>query len=197
MPFFWRGAPIGSYWHTNDARLTGFTPRFPSMPPTVNRVVQHIAMGTASSPFVSLSRSYAVAWAYAVLFSGGRATSSNPAYVYEVEIDPPLPRGLALLDPVQEIASVAHNPLRGCPYHHDGLPSFLLGVVGSGMGHYGMGHYLGQLPPCPPVGGATLRSYPANLTDELKTLVCALRDAEVLAVGTIPRTWITQRYDVP
>src|SRR5258705_6572608 len=102
MPLFWRGAPIGSFWHTNDARLSGFTAHFPGMPTSVDRIVQHVSIGTAASPFISLTRSYAVAWAYAVLFSGLSASSANPAYVYEIELHDPLPSGLVLLDPINE-----------------------------------------------------------------------------------------------
>ncbi len=190
MPLFWRGAPVGSYWHIHDARLTGFTSHFPGQSPTVNRMVQHIAMGTTASPFISLTRSYAVALSYALFFSGTSVSSTNPAYVYEIEIDPPPPRGLTLLDPVKEISAVA-DPLGLCPYHHDGLPTFLLGVA-----HSRMKHYLSQHPPRPPVKGGTTINRPANLTDELTTLVRVLRDSEILAVGTIPRANIVQRHDV-
>lgn len=192
MPFFYRGAPIGSYWHIKDARLGGFIPHSPGMTSGVDRMMQHIAMGTAASPFVSLTRSFAVAWAYAVLFSRARATPTSPAYVYEVQITDPVPRGLTLIDPVNEITTALSDPLNGCPYHHDGLPTFLLGVVDPTR----MGHHLTSLPPCPPVGPATMRSYPASLSDELKTLVNALRDSEILALGTIPASLITNRYAV-
>lgn len=192
MPFFYRGAPVGSYWHGKDARLQGFTPQSPHILSTVNRMVQHIAQGTAASPFVSLTRSYAVAWAYAVLFSRTPATAVNPAYVYEVEINDPAPPGLSLLDPVNEISTALSDPLNGCPYHHDGLPQFLLGVVDPSR----MRHHLRQLPPCPPLAGAATRSHPASLSDELKTLVNALRDAELLALGTIPAPLVTNRFNV-
>ena len=45
----------------------------------------------------------------------------------------------------------------------------------------------------PPAGGAPR---PPNLSLELETLVRALRDAEVLIVGTIPTTCIINRIDV-
>lgn len=192
MPLFYRGAPRGSYWHGKDARLHGFTPHSPHIPSTVNRMVQHIAQGTAASPFVSLTRSYAVAWAYAVLFSRVRATAAKPAYVYEVEINDPVPPQLSLLDPINEVTTALSDPLNGCPYHHDGLPQFLLGVVDPS----GMKHHLSQLPPCPPLAGAATRSHPAGLSDELRTLVHALRDSELLALGTIPAPFVTNRYDV-
>lgn len=191
MPLFWRGAPVGSYWHSNDAQHSGFTAHSPGMLASVDRMIQHISLGTAASPFISLTRSYAVAWAYAVHLSGTSATSSNPAYVYEVELEHPLPRGLVLLDPINELSTDRSDPLNGCPYHHNGLPTFLLGVV-----HPTMAAHLNVYPPCPPVGGVSVSSRLPNQSDELKTLVNVLRDAEVLAIGAIPASKIVKRYDV-
>jgi hypothetical protein len=58
MPLFYRGAGPGTYWHVNDARLTGFTAQAPGMARGVNPLRLHIARGAVSSPYISLTRSY-------------------------------------------------------------------------------------------------------------------------------------------
>ena len=184
MPIFYRGAGLGTYWHpaNNDARLLGFTPHFAGMSRTHNRLMQHIAVTTTASPYVSLTRSWGVALSYAL---NGRApaTLNDPAYIYEIELDAPLPLGLVLLDPVKEVAQNVPPPT-GMPYQHDGSPDFLIGVVDPA----GQQQFLSQVRPHP--SGAVAR--PANLSLELTTLVRALRDAEILAVGTIPAACVVQ-----
>ena len=183
MPIFYRGAGVGTYWHpsNNDARLLGFSPHFPGMPRTHSRLMQHIAVATTSSPHVSLTRSWGVALSYA---RNGRAQAvqADPAYIYEIELDEPLPLGLILLDPVREVANAVPPPT-GMPYQHDGSPDFLLGVVDP----TGQEQFLNQIRPHP--AGAVAR--PANLSMELTTIVRALRDAEILAVGAIPSHCVT------
>lgn len=193
MPLFYRGAGPGTYWHTNDARLTGFTAQFPGMARGINQLRLHIARGTVASPYISLTRSYAVAWDYAV--STGKttvvATAANPGFVYEIEIDKPAPRGLVLIDPTKEVADALPKPLDSVPpYQHDGGPEFLLGVVDPvGMPAHLTAPYLQ-----PPPGGGTAR--PPNLSIDLETLVRALRDAEILALGSIPAHCILRRIAV-
>jgi hypothetical protein len=178
MPLFFRGAGVGTYWHpaNNDARVLGFTPHSPGMPRTHNRLMQHIALTTTSSPYLSLTRSWGVALSYA---RNGRAqaTAADPAYIYEIELDEPLPLGLVLLDPVREVANAVPPPT-GMAYQHDGSPDFLLGIVDP----VGQQQFLTQISP-QPAGGVP---HPANLSQELTTIVRALRDAEILAVGAIP-----------
>jgi len=58
MPIFYRGAGVGTYWHQHDARLTGFMPKAPTIVSSVDRVMQHVARGSISSPYISLTRSY-------------------------------------------------------------------------------------------------------------------------------------------
>jgi hypothetical protein len=180
MPIFYRGAGVGTYWHLNDARLTGFTPQAPGIASSIDRLMQHVSRGTVSSPYISLTRSYGVAWSYAVVFSRTRPTQNNPACVYEIEINDPLPHGFQLIDPVKEVAAAAPPPLAAISYQHDGLPEFLLGVMDPKK------YKRYRMAPCPqpPPGGGTPRS--PNLTIQLETLVRVLRDAEILAVGNIP-----------
>lgn len=183
MPIFFRGAGLGTYWHpaNNDARLHGFTPHVPGMARSHSRLMQHIAEATTSSPYVSLTRSWGVALSYAL---NGRApaTQTDPAYIYEIEIDNPLPLGLVLLDPVKEVVNAVPPPT-GMPYQHDGSPDFLLGIVDP----IGQQQFLNQVRPHPP-GGV---SRPPNLSLELTTIVRALRDAEIIVVGVVPANCVT------
>jgi len=190
MPIFYRGAAVGTWWHKRDARKFGFTPNNPGIEATSDRLMNHIARGTVSSPYVSLTRSYSVAWSYATFASrGGLPTARRPAYVYEIEINNPCPRGLELIDPVKELGKMLPDPLETNSYQHDGLPSFLLGVVDSSMVHHLHAPILH-----PPPGGGTSR--PALLSLQLETLIRAMRDAEILALGTIPTSCIRTRYKV-
>jgi hypothetical protein len=190
MPIFYRGAGVGTYWYENDARLNGFTPQSPGTAPSIDRLMHHVARGTVKSPYISLTRSYGVACVYAVFSGRTQPTETDPGYVYEIEIGAPLPPGLQLLDPVKEVAMAAPEPLDSISYQHDGLPDFLLGV----MKPMEMGQFLMASCPQPPPSGGTPR--PPNLTIELETLVRALRDAEILAVGNIPAAYIQNRYNV-
>ena len=102
MPIFYRGAGVGTYWHQNDARLTGFEPHWPGAGRGVIRILHHIARGTTASPYVSLSRSYGVARDYAL--AGAKLPSAyEPAFVYEVQIDPGDGCGTQLVDPIAEV----------------------------------------------------------------------------------------------
>ena len=191
MAIFYRGAGINTYWYLNDPIEQGFIARSPGMTPTITRQMLHIARSTVNSPFISITRSYAVAWHYAMVSSERVPTPEDPAYVHEIEIQVPLPIGLHLLDPVKEVAQVLPSPTSlGPPYQHDGLPDFLLGVVDPGR----MGNFLIQYAMQPPASEGTPRS--PNLTIELETLVRALRDAEILAHGDIPVTCVKNRFEV-
>jgi len=173
MPIFYRGAGVGTYWHEKDARLSGFTPKRPGAVHSIERLMEHIVRADVNSPYISLTRSYGVAYWYAAPFGRVPATESNPGYIYEIEISKPLPPGLQLLDPVKEVAMALPGPLDLISYQHDGHPDFLLKIA-------------------PPGGGTR----PPNPLVPLETLVRALRDAEILAVGNIPATYVRNRYEV-
>jgi len=55
MPIFYRGAGVGTYWHSNNAQQTGFTPRSPGTSATINALMHYIARGTVTSPYISLT----------------------------------------------------------------------------------------------------------------------------------------------
>ncbi len=188
MALFYRGAGIGTYWHANDPRLSGFTPRSPGMQASTDRLMRHIGNGTTTSPYVSLTRSYGVALGYALL-GKMKPTKSHPAYVWEIELTDPLPGNCQLLDPVQEIAKALPPPLHSPSYQHDGPQTFLLGLIDPGQQHL-----LLEPRPGPPESGSSLAA--PTLSAELETLVRALRDAELLAVGAIPAACVRYCYEV-
>ncbi len=193
MPIFYRGAGIGTYWHTNNAVGNGFTSRVPSsqIPHSINQLMNHIARGTTYSPYISLTRSYGVAWSYAVFLGRRQPTPHNPAYVYQIEINDPPPSGLQIFNPVREVANAVPKPLSSAPpYQHNGLPNFLLGVTDP----IRMRRFLTIPALQPPPGGGAPQ--PSNLTLELETLVRALRDAEILVVEHIPPPCVLNRYPV-
>ena len=191
MAIFYRGSGIGTYWHINNPIESGFAARAPEMTPTINRLMLHIARSTVNSPFISTTRSYAVALRYAMSSSVRVPTVKSPAYVHEIEIQEPLPKGLELLDPVKEVAKSLPSPTSiGPPYQHDGFPDFLLGIVDPSN----MGRFLEQHSMQPPSSEGTPRT--PNLTIELETLVRTLRDAEILAYGNIPAKSVKNRFEV-
>lgn len=189
MATFFRGAGVDTYWHRNDARLRGFAPHDGSASFTLDRLMAHIKNGTTFSPFVSLTSSYGVALDYALYAGRNPPTPSIPAYVYEVEFSS-VPQRVALINPVWEVVAATSDPLSALRYHHDGQQIFLLGVVAPTR----MAAHLARQVVHPPPSGATPRQ--ANLSVELETLIRALRDAEILVYGTVPRDCIKSRHEV-
>lgn len=184
---FYKGAGVGTYWHKNDARNQGFRATRPTVLHSLDRLMQHIARGSTVSPYISLTRSYGIAYRYAV---SGRlmATTDNPGVVYEIEIEDHLPENLKLLDPIKEVVAEVPNPLASIPYQHDGDMEFLLGVINPKMNE----NLIRPVKQPPPRSGTPR---PANLSTELETIVLSLRDSEILAMGHIPAGCIRNRYD--
>src|SRR5689334_12591960 len=101
MAIFFRGAGIGSFWHNKNAQLAGFAPHSPGAMPSNSSLMSHIALASIQSPYVSFSRSFGIARAYALVGPGGMARPGAPGFVYEIEIsDDSICR---VLDPVVEI----------------------------------------------------------------------------------------------
>ncbi len=195
MATFYKGAGIGTHWHTHDSQEVGFEARSPTTVPTIEEMITHVARETANSPYVSVTCSYAVAWHYAV-YSGREIPSlSHPAYVYEIEIDMPPSGELYVCDPVAEVSQMLLGStgagIQGevPTYQHNGLPSLLLGVVDPEK----RGHCLVGRQPQPPGPGALS---PPNITRPLRTFVNVLRDAEILVYRHIPAVCVTDRFDV-
>lgn len=187
MPICYRGAGPGTYWDINDATVKGLTARAPHVNPSIDRLMDHIVNATVNSPYISLTRSYGVAEVYAKVGTLGVVTKTNPGYVYEIVLNDPLPGGLDLLDPVTEVASVLPSPLTLLSYQRNGPPNVLLGVVDPQTNK----QLLYTPVPQPPGSGV---GSPPNITIQLKALVRALRDAEILAVGNIPKSCVQVRY---
>lgn len=107
-----------------------------------------------------------------------------PGYVYELEID--TPDVCTLVDPIKEVVNNLPEPYDDFSYQHDGEQDFLKGVVE------------GQISSCqvifPPGANPTPRQ--PNLTEQLETLVRALRDAEILVLGNVPASSVRNRYEV-
>jgi hypothetical protein len=119
-------------------------------------------------------------------------TARNPAFVYEIDIDPNDPRvdHYRLVDRVFEISKERCNkPLAAPSYHHNGDKTFLLSIVDPArFATYGVGKA--------PVPKGSANNSSVHSTSELDALVCALRDAEILFVGAIPVQCVIDRHDV-
>jgi hypothetical protein len=189
MPSFFKGAAVGTYWHQNDARTTGFVAHSPGQPHTVNRVQQHVARGSIQSPYISFTTSYGIAEDYAIYFGLARPTASSPAYVYEVDLSASMPSALDVLDPMVYVATNAiGSPLANPYYQHDGDSSFLSDVADRAT------TALTQNVKFPPSGPGTARA--PIFTIELETIVRALRDSEILMRGVVPSANVVNRWPV-
>ncbi len=181
MPIYYKGAAPRTHWHDNDPIHAGAFTSWSSRPIPAHdtqRVVRHI-VGRApqGSPYISFSRSYGVAWNYA---AQPNATANAPGYVYEIDLPDTLPPGLELYDPVAEIARKLPSSSSLVTYQHEGDQKYLLGV----MAYSRFQLRLQRTDPEPPPGGGLLRT-PRDPSDELKSIVLALRDAEVLVRGEV------------
>lgn len=188
MALFYKGVGVGTFLHANDPRLNGMPPRAPVIGYNIGVAMRHVARGTTVSPCVSLTRSYGVAEMYAREASLTFPSPTTPAYVYEVDIPDPVPTGVTLVDPVKAVAATLPSPVTALSYFHDGDKDFILGVASPTL----MAMHLTAPITQPPGSVGAARS--ANLTLELETLIRALRDAEVLVLGTVPASRVTTRH---
>lgn len=186
MALFYRGAGLGTHWWANDALVAGFLAQAPRNRDSRDRLLQHVGDSTQTSPFISLTRSFAVAFDYAQ--KGGRAFPSKaaPAFVYEIEID--AAATCRILDPIVEIAKNLPDPLASASFHHDGDQNAVIGIVDSTQAGY-LTAAVRYPPPQPPKVGV-------NVGIELIALLRALRDAEVVAVDHVPARCVVARHDV-
>lgn len=156
------------------------------MPNTPDRVIQHVYNGLTDSPYVSLTLSYGVALSYALEMGTKQPTASDPAYVYEVEIN--ASHGVALIDPVKQVVTGAPSPLDPNPYQHNGHPYIMLGIT------WPLAAFLLRMPVPMPPGAAASATPMARVGPHLWAMVVALRDAEILAVGNIPTGCVINRH---
>jgi hypothetical protein len=187
MPRFYKGVGVGTWLYPHDIRLSGIQPEIPLMPESIHTLIAHIN-GNTGSPYISLTRSYGVALDYARHFGRAFPTTGLPAYVYAIDLDFPTPPSvMRVLDPVAEIAAHINSPLAPASYHHDGDMSFLTTIVNPVRAHATSA----SLPP-----RYTSHAHPSHPTPELVALTRALRDAEIIVFGSIPRASIAYRHDV-
>ena len=192
MPLFYKGSGVGTYWHGNNAQQTGFTAQFPGMASNISILMGHIAHSRTQSPYISLTRSSGVAWEYAIYGGHNPPTPNDPAFIYEIQLDDPLPHGLSLIDPIMQIAASLPTPSSHTSYQHDGHQSYLLGVVDPLL----MNNYLKTPVKQPPFTQTSSLRIPNHPNAILEMLVHALRDAEILATGIIPRSCVINRFPV-
>jgi hypothetical protein len=183
---FWKGVGVGTHHHATDLTRSGLQPRLAASLSEI--VVQdHVARTTDRSPCTSLTWSFGVARDYAMNASKRAPTQNDAAWVYELHI-PEDQNMVRFVDPVQYISAHSSNPLSSIRfnYYHSGDSKFL------GITAYGL---------------ATGASYPDELlphgaggpviqTDSHKTIVYAIRDAEVLVHGMIPKEWFKHRHPI-
>jgi len=178
LPILYKGAAPGTHWHANDARLTGFF-----VPPmgkhTFNAIITHITnYSTPPSPYMSFSMSFAVAKDYALLGLSGPASTTQPGYVYEIDLSQidPIP---TWYNPIEEISKAP-----GPSHKHNGNSNLLNGIIGLNVSVL--------TTQVPTIGG---RPQLPVVNPELQALVYALRDSEVL-LTSVNRACITRRVDV-
>jgi hypothetical protein len=160
---------------------------------SVPLMMHHINGATIHTPYISLTASLGVARTYAEVGRFGTATSANPGYVYLIDIPDSLPANVCLYDPVKEIANSVPNPPLSIPYQHEGTQDYLLGVVNPAVfkSHLQAYRFAGVS-----AGRAVVNIHSQAPSQQLLTIVRALRDAEVLALGMIPGNWVIHREPV-
>ena len=183
----YRGCGLGTYWHDHDARLTGFVPPFPDARPGLDHLMQFVARAQTAGPYISLTRSYSVAWSYGVFAGRDYPTKEKPAYVYEIEIPVPLPPGIVLLDPLQEVVRAMPPVTSRRSYQHDGGQDFISWLMDP----------MRLTPSSRAPGSESPRvKLTPQFSIELETILRTLRDAEIVAIGNIPPSFVRSRYEV-
>jgi hypothetical protein len=191
--FLYKGAGPGTHWWTNDAQtaggfVVGHAPR------NVNAIIRHIVNYSWPSPYSSFSASFAAAAAYATTGPGGKATPAAPGWVYEIDVALAIDLGARFVDPAREI--LLQNPYVGAPgtipTFHDGGQDLILGIADPALHR----KVLLAPPRQPGLTGRVRGPGPPIVHNELRAVIFALRDAEVLATTDLPATCITARYPV-
>lgn len=188
---FYKGVGVGTFLHPHDLRISGITPAKPTANFDLAAVTQHVSRGVIMSPCISVTRSYAGAEDYARNAATSPPTRVAPAYVYVIDVPDAVRTGITMCDPVEYVASRNRNPSASPSYHHNGSRRFLLALVDPILHQP-----LLTTPPVRPPGMTGGAPAGPSVTPELETMVCALRDAEALVIGSVPRQWIIERFDI-
>jgi hypothetical protein len=191
--YLYKGAGPGTHWWTTDAQtaggfVVGHAPR------NVNAIVRHIVNYSWPSPYSSFSASFAAAAAYALAGPSGKATPAKPGWVYEIDVALAIELGAHFVDPAREI--LGQNPLIGAPgtipTFHDGGQDLILGIADPAVHR----KVLLTPPRQPGPGWQSRTGGPPIVHHELRAVIFALRDAEVLATTDVPAACITARYPI-
>jgi len=177
IPTLYKGAGPGTHWHVNDPRLSGFT--VGAMANTANRVIGHITNYSFPSAYLSFSTSYAIARSYALTGPVGVASSAGPGYVYEIDLSA-IATAPALVNPISIISGAAS--LAGA-HEHNGAGT-LIAEIAVGLPTPSLAHQCGGLMLTPSVSA------------ELRALIFAIRDAEVLISGSVLAGAVVNRHSV-
>jgi hypothetical protein len=191
--YLYKGAGPGTHWWATDAQTAGgFV--VGQAPRNVNAIIRHVVNYSWPSPYSSFSASFAAAAAYALAGPNGKATPEAPGWVYEIDVALALELGAHFIDPAREI--LAQNPTIGSPgsipTFHNGGQDLILGIADPALHRRVLLAPPRQPGPARPVRGAG----PPIVHDELRAVIFALRDAEVLATTSVPASCITARYPV-
>lgn len=193
MSIFYKGVGVGTYLHRSDLRLSGATAARSGASISAGEVIKHVRRGVTRSPFISLTSSYAIAEDYARNAGHKPPSRSDPAFVYEIDIPQDansLSGGHSIIDPAEYMLRGFSDPLTSL-YHHDGDFEFLAAVVQPHLHPTRL-----STPPRRPTGLGGGTPAGPRLTIELETVVCALRDAEVLVWRNLEIAWVKNRFDV-
>ncbi len=163
-------------------------------PRNVNAIIRHIVNYSWPSPYSSFSASFAAAAAYALAGPRGKATPAEPGWVYEIDVTVAIQLGARFVDPAREILS--QNPDIGAPgtiaTFHDGGQDLILGIADPALHR----KVLLTPPRQPGPAGHTHGPGPPIVHHELRAVIFALRDAEILATTDVSAACITARYPV-
>lgn len=174
----YKGAGPGTHWHSNDPRAAGgFT--ISPMPATSNGLRRHITNYSFPSAYLSFSTSFAIARSYALSGPSGVATPAQPGFVYEIDL-PAITAPPALIDPVRDISTTSNGALA---HGHDGSGA-LIAEIANGTSPLSHAHQC---------GGAMLA--PA-VSQQLRALIFAIRDAEVLLGSNVLAGAVVNRHSV-
>lgn len=195
MMYLYKGAGPGTHWFVHDPRTAGgFLVAPVSTGPSA--IVRHIVNYSWPSAYTSFSASYAAACEYALSGPAGTATAANPGFVYEIDVHLALAAGVRFLDPAQVILGA--NPPVGAaghvPTHHDGGADLIRGVADPLQAGILTASPRRPTNPAVPAGPTVRTGGPPVVHSELRAVIFALRDSEVLATTNVEAGCITQRY---
>jgi hypothetical protein len=193
--YLYKGAGPGTHWFIHDPRTAGgFLVAPVSTGPSA--IVRHIVSYSRPSAYTSFSASYAAACEYALSGPAGTATAANPGYVYEIDVELALAAGVRFVDPALVILGA--NPPVGAaghvPTHHDGGTDLIRGVADPLQAGILIASPRRPTNPALPAGPTVRTGGPPVVHPELRAVIFALRDSEVLATTNVEAGCITQRY---